>query len=1175
MHQMGQRMVRRGLAVKVNVGHGPGGQTNIFDHTNITNNPTTSNASDKKDRRHTHPPVVVGGNNLFRASPEQQRVATLELKRMRASTANLLSLSDDQIIDSAAAHNELRVVLHYWATRWYSHHHPYLTATPSVDKSDGTGASMAERILDRILKVDASNSTNSGDLIHKVIGVDGNAALVNLIEAYLLPCTTTGSGPMGAASTNLVAASPTDVGVMTASKSIHTQTWVEAIQNALRIYGKMRQLWDGNGDGGKSGGLLLSADVSSMNSGLNILSKLCMVLKSSSLSSVDNGLDKSVKMELIGAINSALQPPTPLDVSNNNLCADDILKVMEDVLVDAERRYHSENNASAVDGPQTPVQTTITKPDVLSYNTFLGAYARCHTNEKGLAKLKEYIQAMEALEDDDTSSSSTTIASQRQHPPTALPDSVTYNSLLYIHSVLASSSTYGERGNATAASHAIQAAAILRGMEERYNRTERPEVMPDTISYATVLHSYANVGNAREAERMLDHMEKIGSDQRWSDRVQTNIICYNSTLHGWSKSKEDDAPYRAEDLLRRMEILAKDAPERGIRPDIITYSAVIGAWARSNVFDSAERAQQLLEQCVKLYETEKDDRLKPDIVTYNSVLGAWAKRSSRERGKPAAIEAAQQAELIIRQMEACDDVQPCTISYNILLDAWSKAGGKGCEAKAEEILRNMASPDEISWNTVISGYANSGSKQALVKSLHLLKEMEESASPPSAVSYNLVMDALARKGTVENAQKVEKLLDKMEMLYESGKESIKPNGLSYNIALNAWAKSGSPNSGEKAQFILKRMTDNARRWNSSDLSPDVVSYASTIDSLANSGKKGAAHEAEQLLQSMFQDGGVAPNRITFNTVMNCIAKSNERGSAERAEAILNQMEELYEAGNDGVRPDSVSYSTVLNAWARSSEPDAADKAEAILERLEARAADLSGDPVKPNAYCYSSVLNAFSRSKDPAAPDRALALLNRMNEMFLTGNHDAQPNSFCYNAAINCLAKSTRDDKAVQSEKLLNRMLEDYRSGRNRQAKPSALTYSTILNAAAYTRGSQRDQAEAFRIARSCFRDALSLEDANGVEFAMFLLACARLSPPGAERDVLVESVFVECCRRGLVNELVLRNVHNAASPRLQRKLLGRPARDVAYEMLPKEWKCNVVSRQSEKYRQKRMGGRA
>ena len=867
---MVQKMAVRGLAVKVNVGHGPGGQPKLTDHAN-------NNIIDKKDHRIV---PVVGGNNLFRASPEQLRVATLELKRMRQSTAHLLSLSDDQIRNSAAAHNELRVVLHYWAARWYSHHHPYLTATPSVDKGDGTGAAMAERILDRIMEVEAKTTkqkdTNcvGGELIRKVIGVDGNAALVNLIEAYLLPCTTTGSGPMGAAasSSNLVTSSPTDVGVMsTASKSIHTETWVEAIQNALRIYDKMRQLWDG--EGSKNG---LREDVPSMNSRLNILSKLCMVLKSSAAD--NDGLDEHVQIQLVDAINSALRPVAPLDISNQNLCADDILKVMEDMLVEAERRYHSENAKSV----GSELHTTIIKPDVLSYNTFLGAYARCHTNDRGLAKLEGYIQSMELLEDDDISSPSTT--GQRQHPPTALLDSITYNSLLYIHSALASSSTYGERGNTTAASHATQAAAILRRMEERYNRTHRIEVMPDTISYATVLHSYANVGNAQEAERMLDHMEKIGSEPQWADRVQANIICFNSTLHGWSKSMEDDAPHRAEDLLRRVEMLAKDAPERGIRPDIITYSAVIGTWARSNASDSAERAQKLLEQCVKLYENEKDDRLKPDIVTYNSVLGAWAKRSSRERGKPAAIEAARQAERIIEQMEASEDVQPCTISYNILLDAWSKAGGKGCEAKAEEILRNMVSPDEISWNTVISGYANSGSKQALVKSLHLLKEMEESTSPPSAVSYNLAMDALARKGTVENAQKVEKLLDKTETLYESGKESIKPNGLSYNIALNAWAKSGSPNFGEKAQ-LMKRMTDNARRWNSADLSPDVISYASTIDLLANIGKKGAAHEAEQLLQSMFQEGGVAPNRITFNTVMNCIAKSNERGSAERAKAI--------------------------------------------------------------------------------------------------------------------------------------------------------------------------------------------------------------------------------------------------------------------------------------------------
>ena len=70
-----------------------------------------------------------------------------------------------------------------------------------------------------------------------------------------------------------------------------------------------------------------------------------MVLKSSSAWE-DNGLDEQMQMELIHAINSALRPPTPLNKSNTNLCADDVLRVMEDVLVEAERRYHSERNSA-------------------------------------------------------------------------------------------------------------------------------------------------------------------------------------------------------------------------------------------------------------------------------------------------------------------------------------------------------------------------------------------------------------------------------------------------------------------------------------------------------------------------------------------------------------------------------------------------------------------------------------------------------------------------------------------------------------------------------------------------------------------------------------------------------------------------------------------------------------
>ena len=126
-----------------------------------------------------------------------------------------------------------------------SHHHPYLTATPTVSARDDTGAVTAERLLDAIIALDDvggehKEGVQHESLVDRVISVDRNAALVNLIEAHLLPCTTTGAGPMGSASSaSGIGASPASSGVMATSKSIDVRVWIRAIQNALRVCGKM------------------------------------------------------------------------------------------------------------------------------------------------------------------------------------------------------------------------------------------------------------------------------------------------------------------------------------------------------------------------------------------------------------------------------------------------------------------------------------------------------------------------------------------------------------------------------------------------------------------------------------------------------------------------------------------------------------------------------------------------------------------------------------------------------------------------------------------------------------------------------------------------------------------------------------------------------------------------
>jgi hypothetical protein len=78
----------------------------------------------------------------------------------------------------------------------------------------------------------------------------------------------------------------------------------------------------------------------------------------------------------------------------------------------------------------------------------------------------------------------------------------------------------------------------------------------------------------------------------------------------------------------------------------------------------------------------------------------------------------------------------------------------------------------------------------------------------------------------------------------------------------------------------------------------------------------------------------------------------------------------------------------------------------------------------------------------------------------------------------------------------------------------------------------------------------------------MFLKACANLIPTDEERRrVVVEPVFLQCCKDGQVGEIVLRQLRLAAPEDLYNKLLGDISQTglrVTLKDLPPEWRCNV-----------------
>jgi len=396
-----------------------------------------------------------------------------------------------------------------------------------------------------------------------------------------------------------------------------------------------------------------------------------------------------------------------------------------------------------------------------------------------------------------------------------------------------------------------------------------------------------------------------------------------------------------------------------------------------------------------------------------------------------------------------------------------------------------------------------------------------------------VLNAWAKKRSRFSALMVQKILTRIMDEREAGNENAIVTTVMCNTLIDAWAKSQDEEAAHKCEVILQWMIDYSSRSDDSeykhDLQPNVVSYTSVIDALSKSGKSGAAERAERILnmmQSKYEDGyeEVQPNTITFNAVIDAYARTGGAHAAQKAEDLLERMKQLYLDGNVNVQPDVYSFNSVLFAWSNACQcAGAPQRADAILEKMEEACRDIEhckidkAGMVQPNTFCYTSCMNAWGKSKEKGKARRAYEILQRMNQM--------------------------------------------YRAGA-KHAKPNVVAYTTVINACAYSEGSER--SDAFDIACETFEELRSHPGygyPNHATYSQFLTAAIRLLPSlNSYRMDAIRKIFKQCCHDGQVNPMVFRlyqkvmNENGTEFPGLlSKKILG-----LTYEQLPDDWKCNV-----------------
>jgi pentatricopeptide repeat protein len=533
--------------------------------------------------------------------------------------------------------------------------------------------------------------------------------------------------------------------------------------------------------------------------------------------------------------------------------------------------------------------------------------------------------------------------------------------------------------------------------------------VPDTISYTSVIVAFSqcppsqDMKSINRAQELLDEMLQAYAASP-NSYIKPNVMTFGAVLRGWAQHSHlvPQAAQKADELLQCMESLYDQRRDPDLYPTTICYNIVIDAWSRSTRRGAAGRAEQILVKLSNVArslkhptmppeqrntkqvqskgdEQAEDELIRPNLYSYNSVLNAYAKSRDYDSGK--------RAESLLAAMEqefesGNQNARPDTVSFTAVIDALSKSPHDDSARRAHALLSRMIDlwnagdesvrPNKRTFTAVIDAYAKSRERDAVKRAEGLLsqmsvlaKEQGHSDMMPNTMTYNTLLNCLARRG---EAEKAEHLLQKMMLM--GGTDGVRADTFSFNSCMNAWANTRRPQAATRVTNLLDQM-HSFKSNSSSHVKPGTITYNSALNAIANSGLERCSDHAEKIFNDM-ESSGVEKDAGTYNALFNAYAKNQGYDSPEGAEKALFEMCDNH-LRQSGPAPDARSFNTVLNAWARSTRRDKAERAFQLLNNMGSS----SLCNIAPDTISYNTAMNACATCNDfdPATSKRSLEIL--------------------------------------------------------------------------------------------------------------------------------------------------------------------------------------------------------
>ncbi|KAI5060789.1 hypothetical protein GOP47_0025209 [Adiantum capillus-veneris] len=467
---------------------------------------------------------------------------------------------------------------------------------------------------------------------------------------------------------------------------------------------------------------------------------------------------------------------------------------------------------------------------------------------------------------------------------------------------------------------------------------------PDAVTFMSVLKACGSIKAAYKGKQIHDEIARQGL-------LGSDVVLGNALIDMYAKCG----------VLRKAQQVLEELPYR----DVVSWNTLIGG--------HTQHGQP--EQALACFWQMQGDGLSPDAVTFSCILKSCG-----------ALRAINEGERIHEQIASQGLLGKNIVLGTALVDMYASCGAL---VKAQTMLEELFPRDVISWNALISGYAQHGwGKEAL----KCFERMQHEGISPNSVTFGCILkacgsiralskgeqihDVIKRQGLLETDNGLGTAL--VDMYAKCGalvKAAQTLEGLSFQHAAS-WsaliAGYVQEGKGEQAMHCFERMQHNG-------LYPDAITFTCALKACAIIG---AVDRGKHIHDEIVRQNLIGNDRVLGGALVDMYAKC---GSLEKARKVLEELPSR----------DVVSWSALIAGYAQRGE------SEQVLSCF--RQMQLEG--FNAEASTFSSVLTSCCH----------LGLVEEGHRCFvdMSTKYGVKPDVYHYTCMVDLFGRAGHLDKAA------------------------------------------------------------------------------------------------------------------------------------------------------------------